>query len=100
MDRRQKNEDGSDDKNTERSVSPLRAFFIWCWEVYTKLRRLIFDRVYFTEDEVRYMIDIVDIWIEGHRDIDPDDDELNDVYENFAIAVDVRDKLWRQLNER
>jgi hypothetical protein len=69
--------------------------------VYTELwRSIIGDGVYFTEDEVRYMIDIVDVWIEGHRDIDPDDDELADVYENFAVAVDVRNKLWRQLNDR
>lgn len=82
----------------------LRSFLFWLGSpVYTRLRRVIkrwTDRVYFTEDEVQYMIDIVDVWIEGHRDLDPDDDELVGVYENFAIAIDVRDKLWRQLNER
>lgn len=75
---------------------PRRNFFIWLKDlVYTRL-----SRVYFTEDEVEYLIDIVDVWIEGHRDLEPDDDELVGVYENFAIATDVRNKLWRQLNER
>lgn len=83
---------------------PRRSFFIWLRDlVYTKLGRVIkrfTDRVYFTEAEVEYLIDIVDVWIEGHRDLEPDDDELVGVYENFAIATDVRNKLWRQLNER
>lgn len=84
---------------------PPRSLLFWLPRlVYTRLRRVIkqyTNRVYFTEDEVQYMIDIVDVWIEGHRDLDPDDDEVEHLFENMSVAVDVRDKLWEQLtNER
>lgn len=91
MDQHPRKEEESDGNSFVRRV---KSFLFRLREVYTNLRG-----VYFTEDEVRYLIDIVDVWIEGHKDIEPADDELEDVYENFAVAVDVRNKLWKQLNE-
>ena len=77
----------------------LLEFLFWAYEkVYTSWHRLT-NRVYFTEDEINYLIDIVDVWVEEHRALNPDDDEVEGVYMNMAVAVDVRDKLWRQLNE-
>lgn len=72
----------------------MRAFFIYLRRLYNRLQR-----VYFTEEEVSYLIDIVDMWIESHKDQHAviEDDEVEAVFENMAIAVDVRNKLWRQL---
>jgi hypothetical protein len=63
-----------------------------------------YRRVYFTEDEIAYLIDIVDVWIESHKesaeDDDVEDDEIEGLFDNMARAIDVRDKLWRQLSGR
>lgn len=78
----------------------LPKFLFPLRRVYTRLSRGIKQRgVFFTEDEVRYLVDIVDIWIEGHKDtgLDADDDEVPNLFENMSIAVDVRNKLWRRL---
>ncbi len=44
------------------------------------------------------MIDIIDIWVEQHRTLDMEDDEVAGLHASMSTAVDVRDKLWRQLN--
>lgn len=44
------------------------------------------------------MIDIMDNWIETYKHIEAGDDEIPDLHEDMSIAMDVRNKLWRQLN--
>ncbi len=44
------------------------------------------------------MIDIMDNWTETYKHLAADDDEIADLHEDMSIAMDVRNKLWRQLN--
>lgn len=74
----------------------MRKFFIWArGKVYTWR-----NRVYFTDSEVRYLIDMVDAWIEAYPDVGvyADDDEVDQLHRDMSTAMEVRDKLWRQLN--
>jgi len=95
----------SDDEFDDKLPSQPEGIFYVLRLVYTRLSRVLprrlRDRVYFTEDEVRYMIDIVDIWIEGHSPagFDAEDDEVATLFENMSTAVDVRNKLWKQLTQ-
>jgi len=71
-----------------------RAFFNWLrWKVYTKR-----DQVFFTSHEILYLIDIVDAWVEEHQRL-VDADDIEGVYMNMAVAIDVREKLWRQISQ-
>lgn len=76
----------------------MKRFFIWLkWKLYTR-----WERVYFTEEEVAYLIDIIDVWVEEHMDLGNATElfgEVQGVYENMAVAIDVREKLWRQLSQ-
>ncbi len=77
----------------------LRSLFIYPFrDVYTRLRQAIKPRPSFTEDEVRYLIDIVDSWTETYKHIEAEDDEVQHLHEDMSTAIDVRNKLWRQLN--
>jgi len=74
----------------------LSDFFIWLRsKVYTWT-----NRVYFDETEVEYLIDIVDTWIEAYPSIglEADDDEVEALHHDMSTAMDVRNKLWRQLH--
>ena len=74
----------------------LRDFFIWAREkVYTR-----FNRVYFDETEVVYLIDITDSWIAAYPSIaeGADDDEIEALHDDMSTAMGIRDKLWRQLH--
>jgi hypothetical protein len=74
----------------------MSRFFIWVRDkVYTWR-----NRVYFTEQEVHYLVDITDAWIEAYPSIarEADDDEIEGLHNDMSVAIDVRDKLWRQLN--
>ncbi len=44
------------------------------------------------------MIDIIDAWVEPYKALDIDDDEVVGLHEGMSTAIDVRNKLWRQLN--
>ena len=71
-----------------------RKLFFWLqWKLYTK-----WERVYFTEAEVEYLIDIVDSWVESHQSLSESED-VEGIFENMAVAIDVREKLWRQLSQ-
>ena len=55
-------------------------------------------RISFTEDEIQYIIDVTDRWVEEHTTLFVEDDEVAALHESMSTAVDVRNKLWRQLN--
>ncbi len=46
------------------------------------------------------MIDIMDNWTETYRHIEMEDNavDIASLHEDMSIAMDIRDKLWRQLN--
>jgi hypothetical protein len=73
--------------------------FLLSTAVYNWLARL-FKRIYFTEDEIHYLVDILDSWAETYRHIatEAEDDEVHGLHEDMSVAMEVRDKLWRQLN--
>lgn len=87
------------DKLTFRQV----LFFVSS-SVYNSVKQALkrlFSRIYFTEGEVHYMIDILDSWAETYRHlaVEAEDDEIEGLHDDMSIAMEVRDKLWRQLNE-
>jgi hypothetical protein len=70
--------------------------------VYTRLRHAILrHRTTFTESEVRYMIDIMDNWTEDYKLLATEarDDEVKGLHDDMSVAIEVRNKLWRQLND-
>ena len=58
-------------------------------------------RPFFTEEEIKYLIDIVDSWIEEYPDVgkQAEDDEIESLHNDMSTAMDVRNKLWQQLNQ-
>lgn len=63
-------------------------------------RRLWRRRPYFTESEVKYLIDIVDNWVAEYPQVamGADDDEIETLHDDMSVAMEVRNKLWQQLN--
>lgn len=53
-----------------------------------------------TDQEAKDVLDALDVWIEGYKDSDPEDDEVVGMFEAFASITDVRNRLWRQMHGR
>lgn len=57
-------------------------------------------RISFSQDEVLYLIDIMDNWAESYKHLEMDEaaTDIVTLHEDMSVAIDIRDKLWRQLN--
>lgn len=52
--------------------------------------------------EAEYLLDALDVWIDGYKDTAgvAEDEEIQGLYDSMAVAIDVRQRLWKELNDR